>query len=139
MCDTAVQFSEYQIWVSLTTQVCSMISGQINLWLTFYELKPEQLSVYWLQYMLDDHEMAYNSWQGHGIFFLFFKALKPALGTKQLPIQWVMGFCFSHSTLTTVWGWAPKCGKAKDTWRYTSLFPYKLTWCLLRYRDFPFT
>jgi hypothetical protein len=44
--------------------------------------------------MLDDREMAYNSWQGHGIFFLFLKELKPALGTKQLPIQWVMGDLF---------------------------------------------
>jgi len=62
-------------------QVCFMKSGQNSSRLTFYELEPEQLSVYWLRYMLGDHEMAYNSWQGHGIF-LFFKALKPALGTN---------------------------------------------------------
>jgi len=82
-------------------QVCLMISGQNNLWLTFYELEPERLSVYWLRYMPDDHEMAYNSWQGLGIF-LFFKALKPALGIDQLPTQWVTGFCFSDGTVTRV-------------------------------------
>jgi hypothetical protein len=33
-----------------------MTSGQNNLWLTFYESDPEQMSVYWLRYMMDDHE-----------------------------------------------------------------------------------
>lgn len=33
-----------------------MISEQNNLWLTFYESDPEQLSVYWLRHMMDDHE-----------------------------------------------------------------------------------
>ena len=82
-------------------------------------------------------------WKWHTILgrdsiFLFFKALKPALGTNQLPIQWEFGFCFSDSTVTRVWCWTPKHAKAKNTWNYTSPFPYFLTWCLFRYRDFLF-
>jgi hypothetical protein len=47
-----------------------MISGQNNLWLTFYESDPEQLSVYWLRYMMDDHENGTQFLEGTRYFSL---------------------------------------------------------------------
>jgi hypothetical protein len=61
--------------------VCLMINEQNSLWLTFYESDPEQLSVYWLRYMMDDHKNGKQFLAGTQYFSLF-QSIKTSSGDQ---------------------------------------------------------
>jgi hypothetical protein len=61
---------------------------KITLWLTFYDLEPEQFSVYWLGYMLDDHGIGTQFLAGTQYFSLL-QSIQTSSGDQ--PASYPMG------------------------------------------------